>query len=497
MSGGAGHVLGDGTESAGDEETKQDGATANRAAAAAGQQEGGDDGREQLSMVVIGHVDAGKSTLMGQLLWKLGQVDQRVIHKYRKQAQDIGKSSFFLAWIMDEDEDERAHGVTMDIGLKHFETENKRVTLLDAPGHQDFIPKMIAGAGQADVALLVVAASTGEFEAGMVGQTKEHATLCRSLGITQLLIAVNKLDITDPAWSQDRFDAIEAELAEFLRQAGYSAQRVRFVPVSGMGGDNVVRQVADDHPLKQWYTGPSLLEAIDSYGRAVGPKLRHKPMRLTISDVYRDGSGLGSVAVTGKLQQGTLQQGDRVVSMPGGALATVKVVRRSGRNLASQGAAVAGDNIELGLNGIDETAVSAGGVLCCRRPAVQLVRRFNAQILTMSSLRVPIVKGRTLQLHLHSVEVPCNVTRLVSLLDRNGDVKKSKPRCIASNSSAMVTIAITSLDTAAAAGGDDSSPASVERVCLEPYADCRALGRVLLRDRGQTVAAGIVTEIIS
>jgi hypothetical protein len=227
--------------------------------------------RSRLAMVVLGHVDAGKSTLMGQVLLQLGHVQKRTIAKYQKQASDVGKSSFALAWVMDEDDSERERGVTMEVGTKYIATPRHDFILLDAPGHSDFIPAMITGAAVADVGLLVIAATTGEFEAGFNtsstnsksgGQTKEHIVLARGLGVSQLIVAVNKLDAVD--WSQQRYEEIQSKLQPFLETNGFAPKRVRFLPISGLTGTNVKEQPVEER-LTTWYSGPTLLEAMDGF----------------------------------------------------------------------------------------------------------------------------------------------------------------------------------------------------------------------------------------
>ncbi|CAN0226470.1 unnamed protein product, partial [Ectocarpus fasciculatus] len=262
------------------------------AAAAAAAMDESDDaqagGKERLAMVVIGHVDAGKSTLMGQVLVQMGQVTQRALHKQEKEAREAGKASFFLAWVMDEDQEERAHGVTIEVAQKHIETETKLVTLLDAPGHRDFIPKMISGASAADAAVLVVPAAVGEFESGFQanGQTKEHAMLAKALGVNQLLVVVNKLDATDPPWSEARYEAVKAEVGPFLARTGFRPKKVRFLPASGLSAENVSKRT-EGGPLSSWYDGPTLLEAIDSFQAA--PRATDKAFRMCVADVTSSG----------------------------------------------------------------------------------------------------------------------------------------------------------------------------------------------------------------
>ncbi|RLN96748.1 hypothetical protein BBJ28_00014207 [Nothophytophthora sp. Chile5] len=330
-------------------------------------------GKSKISMVVIGHVDAGKSTITGHLLYDLGYVSKRLMHKYEKESREAGKSSFAYAWVMDADEEERSRGVTMDVGTSYFETATKHVTLLDAPGHRDFIPKMIAGAAQADVAVLVVPAVTGEFEAAFEnsGQTKEHTLLVRSLGVAQMVCLVY-LGSFQVAWDKERFDNIVASLSTFLQGAGFRLKNLRFVPLSGMSGANLDKSV----PASEcsWYSGP---------------------------------------------------------------------------------------------------------ILCSIASPVRLARRFEAKIMTMPAVEVPLVKGTCVSIHMHNVDEPVNITRLVSILGKSGEVEKKKPRCITRERSAVVHITC------------------VRSLCLEEFANYRQLGRFTLRDRGKTLAAGIITQILA
>ncbi|RLN91920.1 hypothetical protein BBJ28_00024449 [Nothophytophthora sp. Chile5] len=363
-------------------------------------------GKTKISMVVIGHVDAGKSTITGHLLYDLGYVSKRLMHKYEKESREAGKSSFAYAWVMDADEEERSRGVTMDVGTSYFETATKHVTLLDAPGHRDFIPKMIAGAAQADVAVLVVPAVTGEFEAAFEnsGQTKEHTLLVRSLGVAQM-VCLMYLGSFQVAWDKERFDNIVASLSTFLQGAGFRLKNLRFVPLSGMTGANLDKSV----PASEcsWYSGPSLVEAIAN----------------------------------------TLAR--------------------------------AGDTVDLGVTGIDPSAISTGSILCSIASPVRLARRFEAKIMTMPAVEVPLVKGTCVSIHMHNVDEPVNITRLVSILGKSGEVEKKKPRCITRERSAVVHITC------------------LRSLCLEEFANYRQLGRFTLRDRGKTLAAGIITQILA
>ncbi|KAK0180613.1 hypothetical protein PV327_002977 [Microctonus hyperodae] len=274
--------------------------------------------KEQLHLVVVGHVDAGKSTLLGRLLSDLGQVSSRLIHKYQQESKKVGKQSFAYAWVLDETGEERDRGITMDIGYSKFETETKSVTLLDAPGHKDFIPNMITGATQADVALLVVDATRGEFETGFDsgGQTREHALLLRSLGVLQIAVVINKLDMVD--WSEDRYNEIVDKMGPFLKQVGFR-DSVMFIPCSGLSGENIIEspKVKD---LSKWYTGPNLLSVIDNFKCPERPVT--KPFRFSINDIFK-GTGSG-FCVSGHVVTGMITVGNKVLLLPGNEIAIVK-----------------------------------------------------------------------------------------------------------------------------------------------------------------------------
>jgi len=429
-------------------------------------------GKAKLSMVVVGHVDAGKSTMMGQVLLQLGKVEQRQINKYEKEARDIGKASFFLAWVMDEGTEERMHGVTMDIGTKHIQTPTKDITLLDAPGHQDFIPKMISGASQADVAILVVPATTGEFEAGFAlnGQTKEHALLIRGLGVSQVLVAVNKMDASEPAWDQSRYQQIQNQIDPFLQRAGFTPKQIRFVPVSGMTGENILT-ISEDCPLKAWYSGPSLLECVDQFNPAQRPT--HKALRAFITDIIPAG-GRAGVVVAVRAVQGKVKVGQQVRFVPSADVGTIRGIQS---NAEASSTLRAGDNAEITVSDIDPQRVSVGHVICKPNSNIFIGTTFSAQIMTMETLKVPLIKGSQFTIHSQSIDAPCHISKLISLTSKSGEVKAQRPRAIPSGSSACVKIK------------------SSKVLCLEKYCDCRALGRFVLRQKGVTVAAGIITEL--
>ncbi|KAJ1748103.1 hypothetical protein LPJ78_004668 [Coemansia sp. RSA 989] len=436
--------------------------------------------RQGLNLVVVGHVDAGKSTLMGHLLYALGQVSERTVKKFEREAEKIGKGSFAYAWVLDETDEERARGVTMDVATSTFETAHRRFTLLDAPGHRDFVPNMISGASRADVALLVVDAATGEFESGFDGdgQTREHTQLVRALGVRQVVVAVNKLDTV--GWSEERYTEIVHRLQGFMQGCGFSSSDVRFVPVSGLDGVNLARRVDGTVPeLAAWYSDGGtaracLVELLDTF--ALPERAVEGPLRLAATDVFRGGSAgsAGSVSISGRIAQGTVQLGEAVVVVPGGAGGTVRAIDV---NFEPRDWAVAGDEAIVQVQGLDVQQVPAGAVLCAPEQPVAAVTRFEAQIAVFEP-RVPITNGFPVLVHVQSVSVPGAVRRIIETFDpRTGEAKRTRPRHIRRGTAARVEIATES------------------KLCLELFKDAKGLGRVMLRRGGETVAAGIVTAL--
>ncbi|XP_053300691.1 HBS1-like protein isoform X1 [Pleuronectes platessa] len=426
-------------------------------------------GKPLLNLVVIGHVDAGKSTLMGHLLYLLGNVNKRTMHKYEQESKKAGKASFAYAWVLDETGEERDRGVTMDVGMTKFETNSKVVTLMDAPGHKDFIPNMITGAAQADVAVLVVDASRGEFEAGFEsgGQTREHALLVRSLGVTQLAVAVNKMDQVN--WQQERFQDIISKLGHFLKQAGFKESDVFYVPTSGLSGENLATR-SSVFQLTSWYSGFSLMEQIDAF--KAPQRSVDKPFRLCVSDVFKDqGSGF---CVTGKIEAGYVQTGDRILAMPPNETCTVKGITLHDEPLDW---AAAGDHVSLTVTGMDIIKMNVGCVFCNPKEPIRVCTRFKARIL-LFNIEVPITKGFPVLLHYQTVSEPATIRKLISVLHKSsGEVLKKKPKCLSKGMNAIVEVQ------------------TQRPVSLELYKDYKELGRFMLRYVGSTIAAGVVTEI--
>ncbi|XP_016906500.2 protein HBS1 isoform X2 [Apis cerana] len=423
--------------------------------------------KEQLHLIVVGHVDAGKSTLLGRLLCDLGQVPSRLIHKYQQESKKIGKQSFAYAWVLDETGEERERGITMDIGHSKFETKTKSITLLDAPGHKDFIPNMITGATQADVALLVVDATRGEFETGFDsgGQTREHALLLRSLGISQLAVIVNKLDTVD--WSKERFDEIVSKISIFLKQAGFK-DNVIFVPCSGLSGENILTKPKES--LSNWYKGPTLVDVIDNF--KCPERHMNKPFRFSINDIFK-GTGSG-FCVSGHVQTGMISLGDKILILPRNETAVIKSLQIDEISITN---AFAGDQVSLTLSGIDQQNIGIGDIICNPQNPIPVTSCFQAHIVVFT-VKIPIIKGLPIIIHQQSLVQPGVITKLIAQLHRTtSEVIKKKPRCLPKNSSAIIEITM-------------QNP-----ICMELYKDIKQLGRVMLRVEGTTIAAGLVTKI--
>ncbi|KAL1743563.1 P-loop containing nucleoside triphosphate hydrolase protein, partial [Schizophyllum fasciatum] len=440
-------------------------------------------GKKAVSLVVIGHVDAGKSTLMGRLLYELGMLDEKTRSANERGSSKAGKRSFSWAWNFDGTLEERERGITMDIATRALATPHRQVTILDAPGHKDFVPNMISGAAQADCALLVVDAATGEFEAGFDrgGQTREHLILVRSLGVTQVVVAVNKLDQVN--WDRDRYDDICEQLKPFLVQTGFQPSKTSFVPVAAMQGINLAnRDDEEAAALKTWYHGPTLLDLADQ----LEPPTRDitAPLRIPIANVFK-GSTSGT-AVSGRICGGIVQVGDRVRALPGDETAYVKSIETEEENIVW---AASGSNVTLYLTNIDPIHLNIGTVLCLPHEPVPLSAKFSARIIVFD-IEIPITTGTTIELFHHSRDVPATISKLVATLDRGtGKVVKEHPRVLTKSASAEVQI---SLRATAMTG-----PNSVAKpIPIEPFSVNKDMGRILIRRGGETIAAGELVRFV-
>ncbi|XP_074642147.1 HBS1-like protein isoform X3 [Tubulanus polymorphus] len=426
-------------------------------------------GKENINLVVIGHVDAGKSTLMGHLLYQLGCVSKKAMHKYEQESKKLGKASFAYAWVLDETEEERTRGVTMDVAQTRFETPNRQINLMDAPGHKDFIPNMITGAAQADVAILVVNGTRGEFETGFEagGQTREHALLVRSLGVLQIVVAVNKMDTVE--WSQDRYNDIVKKLSHFLKQAGFKESDITYVPCSGLGGENLTK--CQDEKLKQWYSGPTLVDQIDKFRPPERPV--EKPFRMCVADVYK---GMTSgFAISGKVEAGYVQNGDRLLIMPIGESAYVKSVTVDEEPVSC---ALAGEYASVTVFGTEMEKVNIGSMVCDPINPIKCATRIQGRIVVFN-IDVPLTKGFPLVFHYQTRSEPAHIRKIVSQLHKStGEVVKKNPRCLTKNSNAVVEVEVN------------------RPICIELFSDYKDLGRFMLRYGGSTIAAGLVTQIL-
>ncbi|KAI6760743.1 hypothetical protein HG530_009603 [Fusarium avenaceum] len=410
--------------------------------------------KRSISFVVVGHVDAGKSTLMGRLLLELKFVEKHTIDRYRKQAEKSGKQSFALAWVMDQRSEERERGVTIDIATNYFETEKTSFTILDAPGHRDFVPNMIAGASQADFAILVIDANTGAYEKGLKGQTREHVLLLRSLGVQRLVIAVNKLDMV--GWSQERYDEIAQQVNGFLAGLGFQPKNVNFIPISGLNGDNLVRRSEDS--AASWYTGPTLIEALENSEPSTARALK-TPFRMSISEVFR--SQLGTTTIAGRVDSGSVQIGDALLVQPSGEEAFVKSIMVDSD---MQDWAVAGQSVSVALTNIDPIHIRVGDMLCHTTDPISC-----SDTLTMKAMAFEHLMPMPVDLHRGRLHSAGQIVSITATLDKaSGAIIKKKPRVVQPGGVARVIIKLAA------------------KVPLEPGQ------RVVIRSGGETVAAGLL-----
>lgn len=391
---------------------------------------------------------------MGRLLVSLKYVDERTVEKFRKLAEKTGKQSFALAWIMDERSEERDRGVTIDIATNHFETESTKFTILDAPGHRDFVPNMIAGASQADFAIVVLDANTGAYEKGLKGQTREHVLLLRSLGVQRLVIAVNKLDMV--AWSQERFDEICQQTEGFLTSIGFQSKFFSFIPISGLNGDNIAESIQD--AAASWYTGPTLLDSLESGVPATERNLK-KSFRMAISEVFR--SLQGTTTLGGRIDSGSIQLGDVLFVQPSGETAYIKSIMVDKEN---QDWAVAGQNVTLALTDVDPIHIRAGDILCHTTDPIA-----SGDSFTMKALAFEHLMPMPVDVHRGRLHAPGQLMSISGILDRStGEMLKKKPKIVQPGAVARVSIKLRN------------------KVPLE------AGQRVVIRSGGETIAAGLV-----
>ncbi|KAK9272208.1 hypothetical protein L1049_002579 [Liquidambar formosana] len=431
------------------------------------------DKKRHLNVVFIGHVDAGKSTTGGQILFLSGQVDDRTIQKYEKEAKDKSRESWYMAYIMDTNEEERDKGKTIEIGRAYFETETTRFTILDAPGHKSYVPNMISGASQADIGVLVISARKGEFETGYErgGQTREHVQLAKTLGVSKLLVVVNKMDDPTVNWSKERYDEIESKMIPFLKSSGYNVKKdVLFLPISGLVGLNMKTRV--DKSVCSWWNGPSLFEALDA---VEGPPRDPKgPFRLPIMDKFKD---MGTV-VMGKVESGSVREGDNLLLMPNKAQVKVLGLYCDEDKVKRAGP---GENLRVRLSGTEEEDILSGFVLSSIVKPIAAVHEFLAQLQILELVDNAIfTAGYKAVLHIHAVVEECEIVELLQQIDPKTKKPMKKKILFVKNGAVVVCrIQVNNL------------------ICIEKFSDFPQLGRFTLRTEGKTVAVGKVTQLAS
>merc|ERR1712099_164940 len=425
--------------------------------------------KTHINLVVIGHVDSGKSTTTGHLIYKCGGIDKRTIEKFETEAKELGKGSFKYAWVLDKLKAERERGITIDIALWKFETDKYYFTIIDAPGHRDFIKNMITGTSQADVAILIIAGGEGEFEAGISknGQTREHALLAYTLGVKQMIVCVNKMDSPSVNYSKSRYMEIKKEVSTYLKKVGYLPKRVPFIPISGWVGDNMIEESTN----MSWWDGPTLLQALD----AIKPPKRpiDKPLRIPLQDVYKIG-GIGTVPV-GRVETGVLKPGMVVTFAPSMVTTEVKSVEMHHESLPE---ANPGDNVGFNVKNVSVKDIRRGNVASdSKNDPAKEAASFNAQVIVLNHPG-EIGNGYSPVLDCHTAHIACKFTELQEKIDRRSGKKlEDFPKKVKSGDAAIVRM-------------KPSKP-----MCVESFQQYPPLGRFAVRDMRQTVAVGVIKAV--
>jgi len=424
--------------------------------------------KPHMNLVIMGHVDHGKSTTTGHLFFLTGAISDRELKAYEDTAKKTGKESFKFAWVVDKLKEERERGLTIDLAFLKFETPKYFFTVIDAPGHRDFVKNMVTGASQADAAVLFVSAKRGEFEAGIGpgGQTREHAFLAFTLGVRQLAVAINKMDDASVNWSQERYEEIKNEIGRLLKTVGYNVDKISFVPTSGWTGDNLVK-LSEKMP---WYKGLTLFQALDSFELPAKPI--GKPLRMPIQDVYTI-TGVGTVPV-GRIETGVLKEGDNIVFMPSNAQGEVKSIETHHVRVPR---AEPGDNIGFNIRGISKGDIRRGDVAGLPSNPPTVAKEFIGRIIVILH-PTAIAAGYTPVLHYHTGQIAVRFVELIRKLDpRTGQTVEEKPAFLKTGDGAVVRFE------------------PLHPIAVEAYADFPELGRFAVRDMGTTIAAGVIQEI--
>jgi elongation factor 1-alpha len=420
-------------------------------------------GKPHINLVFIGHVDHGKSTTVGRLLYDSGNIDEMAMRKLREKAEELGKGGFEFAFVMDNLKEERERGVTIDLAHKKFETQKYYFTIIDAPGHRDFIKNMITGASQADAGVLVVDCSNG-----VQAQTKEHVFLSRTLGVNQLIIAVNKMDMV--AFDKAKFEKVKADVQVLLKSVGYKIDEIPFVPVASLLGENIVKK----SEKMSWYTGKTLLETINELKEPEKPT--NLPMRMPIQDVYNI-TGIGVVPV-GRIETGIMKVGDKVIAVPGregkGVPGEVKTIEMHHESMPQ---AEPGDNVGISVRGFGKKDIARGDVIGPADNVPPVAKEFRAQIVVLNHPSV-ITVGYTPVFHIHTAQIACQIVAIEKKLNpATGEVLQENPDFIKNGDAAIVKIK------------------PMQPMVIERQKDIPQMSRFAIRDSGQTVAAGMCIEI--
>ncbi|MCD6404079.1 MAG: translation elongation factor EF-1 subunit alpha [Nanoarchaeota archaeon] len=415
--------------------------------------------KPHLNLVFIGHVDHGKSTLIGRVFYETGVLTPQELEKYKKMAEEMGKVTWEFAYAVDVRKEERQRGLTIDIAVKRFETPKYYFSIIDAPGHRDFVKNMITGASQADAAVLVVAANDG-----VMPQTKEHIYLAKVMGINQLVVAINKMDTVK--YEEKRFNEVKEDVEKYLKGVGYDTSKILFIPVSALEGENVTKK-----PTKMpWYKGPTFLEALDTF--EVPEKPIDLPLRIPIQDVYSI-TGVGTVPV-GRVETGVLKVGDKIIVQPSGATGEVKSIEMHHEQMQQ---AEPGDNIGFNVKGISKNEIKRGDVVGHPDKPPTVAKEFKAQIIVINHPTV-ITEGYTPVFHVATAQVACRFKKLLAKLDpKTGSVVQENPEYLKKGDAALVLI-------------EPTKP-----LVIEPVKKIPQLARFAIRDMGQTIGAGVCLEV--
>ena len=415
--------------------------------------------KEHMNLVIIGHVDHGKSTLTGRVLLECGGIEPHLVEKYRKEAEEKGKGSFYFAWVMDGLKEERERGVTIDVAHKKFYTDKYYFTVIDAPGHRDFVKNMITGTSQADAAVITCSAIEGP-----QAQTKEHVFLATTLGVKQIIVAINKMDAVK--YDEAKYKETVAAMTKLMQMVGIKVDTVPFVPVSAMAGDNVKVK----SPNMPWYKGPTLVEAFNNL--TVPPKQTDKPLRMPIQDVYTI-TGIGTVPV-GRIETGILKPNMKIMFEPSHVPGEVKSIEMHHEQLPQAGP---GDNVGFNVRGVAKNDVKRGDVAGPVDNPPSVAKQFTAQIVVLNHPSV-ITVGYTPVFHCHTSQVACRFVEIVKTIDpKTGQTKAEKPDFLKTGDIAVVKV-------------EPTKPMVIETAKEFP-----PLGRFAIRDMGQTVAAGMCIEV--